>query len=95
MKYVVLMNTNNGEQFYVGIKEDFENISLILGNNTCYVDIFDSIEEAEKHWGKEGYVGRIFQIYRLTHHLKTHLTRFHIGKIFQIALSTDFTQQKQ
>lgn len=48
MKYVVLMNTNNGEQFYVGI-EDFENISLILGNNTCYVDIFDSIEEAEEY----------------------------------------------
>ena len=49
MKYVVLMNTNNGEQFYVGIKEDFENISLILGNNTCYVDIFESIEDAEKY----------------------------------------------
>ena len=38
---------------------------------------------------------RIFQFYRLPHHLKTRLTRFHIGKIFQIALSTDFTQQKQ
>ena len=49
MKYVILMNKNTSEQFYVGIKEDFENISLILGNNTCYVDIFDTIEEVEKY----------------------------------------------